>query len=348
MRTSLPLIVLILASMLIACASDDSLEHQSVRETAPQSDACGAHRAGLTSPADAPASVEVINLGRRLFSDPQLSGDRSVSCATCHVPTRAFADGRRRSVGAHGTVTRRSTPTLYNVAYQSKWLWDGRASTLEEQVMIALQNPEEMGMTHDLVGQHLRSYNSEFLSLFGQAPSMETVAKAIAAYEKTLSAANSPVDRYLYCAETNALSALEKEGLELFSGPANCIRCHWFFHETVHPFGGRMALFTDGRFHNIGAGEFEDAGRGAITGRAEDWGAFKTPTLRNISLTAPYMHDGSLATLREVVEFYNRGSVMNSADPSIRPLRLTSSEIDALVAFLNALTSMEVEYATSN
>ena len=300
---------------------------------------CGHGISGLVAPPETDADARTAELGRRLFFEQRLSANGSISCSTCHDPDRAFTDGKRYSVGIHQRMGTRNSPTLYNIAYTNHFLWDGRASSLEDQVIIALKNPNEMGLTESRLDKRLDSYHSEFLAVFGEPPTLQKVASAIAAFERTLLIGDSPVDRFLYCGATDALSDIQKKGLELFSGPANCIRCHWYSHESVHPLGGRQALFTDNRFHNIGAGEFNDPGRAAITGSAEDWGAFKTPTLRNVTLTAPYMHDGSLATLREVVEFYNRGGVMNSGDPNIRPLRLSVADIDAIVEFLRALTS---------
>lgn len=304
-----------------------------------QDEPCGDGILGLVAPPEIEVDARIVELGRRLFVETKLSADRSISCSTCHDPERAFTDGNRYSQGVYQRIGSRNSPTLYNVAYTTTFLWDGRATSLDDQALIALRNPDEMGMTENLLDDNLDSYRSEFVALFGGPPTLHIVAVAIAAFERTLRIGDSPVDRFLYCGVTDALTDSQKRGLELFSGPANCIRCHWFSHESVHPFGGRQALFTDNRFHNIGAGQINDPGRAAITGRAEDWGAFKTPTLRNVELTAPYMHDGSLATLREVVQFYNRGGVTNSVDPNIRPLRLSAAEIDALVEFLRALTS---------
>ena len=300
---------------------------------------CESSIPGLVQPVSAGANAEMVNLGRRLFFDRRLSEDQSTSCSTCHDPELAFTDGRRFPVGVHGQTGDRNAPTVYNVVYSKHIMWDGRTQSLEEQVIIALTNPLEMGITERLLRQRFHDERAEFLELLDRPPSMKAVAEAIAAFERTLLLADSPVDRYLYCGETDALTATQLKGLALFSGPANCIRCHWYFHPSVHPFGGKQALFTDNRFHNIGAGEFEAPGRAAVTGRAEDWGAFKTPSLRNVALTAPYMHDGSIATLREVVEFYNKGGVMKAVDPSLRPLRLSADEVDAIVEFLRGLTS---------
>lgn len=309
-----------------------------------EAESCNSGSAGLIGLATPPADPAVVALGRRLFADVRLSIDHSVSCASCHKPEWAFTDGRTRSLGAHDQVGNRNAPTLYNVAYLPRFLWDGRAASLEQQVKIALTNPREMGMTRELLEQRLLSEQSTFNTILGGLATPDAVAVAIATYERTLLAGGTPVDRYLYCSEAEALTPEQKQGLALFSGPANCIRCHWFAHESVHPFGGQLALFTDNRFHNIGAGESDDPGRAEVTDRPEDWGAFKTPTLRNVAVTAPYMHDGSLTTLRGVVEFYNRGGRRNpQLDPSIRPLGLTDAEINALVAFLVALTSPEAQ-----
>jgi cytochrome c peroxidase len=299
-----------------------------------------AGRAGLVSPARADAAPAVVALGRRLFDDRRLSADGTVSCASCHQQARAFTDDKPRAVGVGGQVGRRNTPQIFNLAYSSVFGWDGRAPTLEEAIRAALVNPAEMGMTDESVARALAADAGELGRLVGRGPDTTTVAQAIGAYVTSLRAGGSRADRYLYCADRSALHGREEAGLRLFTGRAHCIRCHGFEHEGTTPLGGRLALFTDNRFHNIGAGTPEDRGRGAVTGRAEDAGAFKTPTLRNVALTAPYMHDGSLSTLEAVVEFYNRGGGGRpGVDRDVVPLGLDPEARQALVAFLRALTS---------
>lgn len=210
-----------------------------------------------------------------------------------------------------------------------------------------LLDEREMASTVDRVLTVLegdREYVKLFKAAFNAGPSKEYVAKAIASYERSLIAADSPFDEYLFSNKNNALSEIQKDGYKVFL-KANCIACHEFFHPTVHPLGGREALFTDNRFHNLGIGYrnglMEDLGRFKITQDPVDWGTFKTPTLRNVSETAPYMHDGSLATLEDVVHFYNQGGNPNpNLDPAIGPLGLTDKEMNDLVEFLRSLKSV--------
>ncbi|MDA2924697.1 cytochrome-c peroxidase [Acidobacteria bacterium AH-259-L09] len=286
----------------------------------------------LPVPADNPLTPERVALGRTLFFDPILSRDRSLACAGCHEPERAFTDGRALSVGVFGRVGTRSVPTLVNRAYGSSFFWDGRTSSLEEQVLKPIQDPKELDMTLREVVTRLRrdrEYSERFQAVFGRIPTHVDLAAALASYVRTILSGDAPIDRYL-AAELDALSEQARDGLHIFQGKARCSTCH------VGP------TFTDERFHNTGVawrdGELLDPGRFTVTGKKEDQGAFKTPTLREIAQTAPYMHDGSLATLEEVIEFYNRGGNPNPyLDPELRPLRLTTEEKQALLAFLRAL-----------
>lgn len=300
---------------------------------------CGS-RAGLIEPARAePPAAEVV-LGERLFGDPRLSVDGSVSCATCHQRSRAFTDGRPAAVGVGAQVGPRNTPAIANVAYAPIYMWDGRAATLEDVVRGALTNPAEMGMTAADVPRRLGTDGAEFEAAIRARPDIGSVSRALAAYLLSLRAGGSAVDRFLYCDDAAALTAQQRTGLELFAGRAHCVRCHVFEHEATSPLGRGLALFTDNRFHNVGAGPGRDRGRAGVTGRSGDEGAFKTPSLRNVALTAPYMHDGNLPTLRAVVDFYNLGGGHRAGvDPDIVPLNLDATDIDALVAFLEALTS---------
>lgn len=293
---------------------------------------------------------ERVALGRRLFFDPRLSADGSLSCASCHEPARGFTDGRARSVGVFGRVGVRSAPTLVNRAYGRAFFWDGRATTLEEQVLQPIENPAELGLTTDRAVERLASgaeYAGRFEEAFGGPVDRMTLARALAAYVRSILAGDSPVDRYLN-GESTALSIEAREGLRLFRGRANCVACH------LGP------TFSDERFHNTGVawagqagragraggagqagwdGELLDIGRAAVTGKLEDRGAFKTPTLRQIADTAPYMHDGRFSSLREVIDFYDDGGIANPyRDEELRPLRLTLEEKRALEAFLRSLS----------
>jgi len=279
-----------------------------------------------------------VALGERLFVDPSLSRDRSVSCSSCHSPDKAFADGRARAVGIEGRQLTRNAPSLLNVVYTRHLLWDGRVSGLEAQVSIPLFNSAEMDMTEESIVTRVRG-ESEYESLFERAfgdkeVTMERVALALAAFERSLLAGDAPFDRWWHGRESS-MSESAIRGFVSFVGRARCSSCH-----SVRQ---AYALFTDDEFHNIGAGEDEgreDAGRMSATSKEVDRGKFKTPTLRNVALTGPYMHDGSIRTLKEVVAFYTRGGRANpNLDPAIRPIRLSAREVEDLVNFLEALTS---------
>ncbi len=281
-------------------------------------------------PEDNPLTDVKVALGRRLFVDPLLSADRTVACASCHQPSHAFSDGTRFSRGVRGQRPARHTPSILNRAYGEAFFWDGRAPTLEQTVLQPIQNLREMDLTLvELVGR-LRAdsgYGAAFATAFAEGISEETVARALASYVRTLRSGNAPVDRYLF-GDTTALASQERAGMRLFLGRANCVACH------------AGPTFTDEQFHNTGVSWGSgDAGRHGVTGREEDRGAFKTPSLRNVDLTAPYMHDGSVATLEAVIDFYDQGAQPNPhLDPEIRPLGLTPEQRRQLIAFLRALT----------
>jgi cytochrome c peroxidase len=255
-----------------------------------------------------PLTAEKIELGRRLFLDRRLSRDGSASCVSCHDPTRAFSDGLAIAVGVFGRVGRRNSPTLINRGYGRSFFWDGRTASLEEQVLKPIEDPKEMDLP--LADASAR------VSL---AP--DEIARALASFVRSILSGTSPYDRYID-GERSALTPEQQAGLQLFRGKANCTACH------VGP------NFSDERLHNTGVawheGRFADAGAGQ--------GNFKTPTLREIDRTAPYMHDGSLATLEAVIDYYDWGGNPNPGlDPEIRPLRLTAAEKQSLIAFLRGL-----------
>ncbi len=291
-----------------------------------------------------PPTPERVRLGRWLFYDTRLSADNTISCASCHRPEHAFSEPTAVSSGIKGQKGGRKAPTFINQALvlYPHFFWDGRAASLEDQALGPIANPIEMGNTHTAMVNTLSrisAYADYFEQAFGSREiTKERVAKAIADYERTRMSGNSPWDRWRYNRDERAVSAEVKRGHELFNGKANCGQCH---------LGNN---FTDGLFHNLGVGwaaatkTFADEGRWAVTKdlgedeQSRDRGAFKTPTLREVTKRAPYMHDGSVATLREVVEFYSRGGEKNPwLDPKIKPLDLTDAEIDALVAFMQAL-----------
>lgn len=289
-------------------------------------------------PKDNPLSKEKIALGRALYFDKRLSIDGTVSCATCHDPALAFTDANVVAVGGRDKRGTRNAPTLLNTVFNQIFFWDGRARSLEEQVKHPLLSSFEMGMTSEkeLVTrlESIPEYQSQFKQVFkSDGLTIDTVAKAIAAYERTLLSGNSPFDRFI-TGQRTAISDAQKRGWELFKGKARCSECH-----TYSP---QNQFFTDFQFHNTGAG-FSDAGRFAVSLQPADTGAFKTPTLRDLELTAPYMHDGSLKTLIDVVQFYNRGGNANRyLDKRIHPLQLNDAEVNELVQFLRALTSDDV------
>ncbi|HYG97978.1 MAG TPA: cytochrome c peroxidase [Terriglobales bacterium] len=293
-------------------------------------------------PADNPPTAETIALGRRLYYDPVLSVDNSTSCASCHAPAAGFADPRKVSVGVGGKVGTRNSPPVANAAYYVTQFWDGRERTLEKQAEGPVTNPVEMAHTLKGVEEVLNrdpSYREDFAKAFGPGRiTYNMVEKAIASFERTVLMANSPFDRWFYGHDEQAISESAKRGFEVFRrvDKGNCASCHTF-NETD-------ALFTDNQFHNIGVGVRDesptDLGRYEVTKVDADRGAFKTPTMRNIALTAPYMHDGSLRTLKEVVDFYVGGGNSNPfLDPKIKALDfLTGQERADLVAFMVSLT----------
>jgi cytochrome c peroxidase len=293
-------------------------------------------------PADNPPTEETIALGKALFFSPLLSADGKISCASCHDPNAGFADPRDVSSGVREQKGNRNAPPAQNACYAATQFWDGRAATLEEQALGPIANPIEMGETLENVVKKLQadaSMTRMFQAAFGAPPSKAGIAKAIASFERTLVRGNSPFDRFEYGGDKKALSVAAQRGLAIFrdAKKGNCAVCHTI--EKDH------ALFTDNKFHNIGVGvnpegELIDKGRYEVTKKPEDMGAFRTPTLRNIALTAPYMHDGSLKTLKEVVDLYVGGGTSNPhLDKEIKALSHLSKQDRAdLVAFMESLT----------
>lgn len=323
-------------------------------------------------PADNPMTEAKVALGRDLYFDKRLSVDNTVSCATCHDPRFAFTDGKPVSEGVGGKKGARNAPTVLNAMFNEEQFWDGRVKTLEEQVLQPLINPVEMAMpSHEAVVAKVRGipeYAQRFREVFGgpNPVTIENIARAIAAFERTLLSGDSPFDRFM-AGDPKAISEAAKRGWELFKGKARCITCHEF--NASSPF------FTDFKYHNIGIGMkatrnfealarqiqqmaqenrltkealdrlaltegFSELGRFLVTRQPKDVGAFKTSPLRDIELTAPYMHDGSLKTLREVIDFYDKGGEPNpNLDGGIVKLNLTEQEKADLEEFLKSLTS---------
>jgi cytochrome c peroxidase len=297
----------------------------------------------VVTPANNPQSSLKILLGKQLYFDTRLSKDNTISCATCHNPAMGWSDAGPTSSGIKGQKGGRRAPPVSNSAYAPLQFWDGRAPTLEEQAKGPVANPIEMGNTHESMlrtVQDIPGYVKEFEQVFGTSiVTVDLVAEAIAAFERTVVTTDSPFDRYVR-GDDNALTKLEKQGLEIFNGKGHCTACHW---------GG---YFSDGRFHNLGVNPTDpsnpDLGRFVITKDSADLGAFKTPTIRDVALRAPYMHNGSEKTLEDVVDLYNKGGRTGDPyiSPLIVPLGLTKAEKNALVAFMKtAMTSLNPEVA---
>lgn len=278
------------------------------------------------NPADNPTTPEKVKLGKMLFFDPRLSGNNQISCASCHMPGKAFGDGNRVSLGSGNSALERNTPSCLNVGFYNRLFWDGRASTLEKQALEPIQSSVEMNQPLHALEKELmeiQGYADLFRKVFDTPPTREAVGRALAAFQRTLITGTSPFDRFLM-GDKNALSKNAKAGLELFRGEAGCIACH------------HGPLLSDEQFYHLGV-SYRDTGRSRITGNKEDRFRFRTPSLRSIAETGPYMHDGSMETLEDVVLFYYRGVPESGTD--IAALRSQSiSEIDPLVALLRSLS----------
>ncbi len=292
-------------------------------------------------PPDNPQTSLKILLGKQLYFDTRLSEDNTVSCATCHDPALGWSDKGPTSVGIKGQRGGRRAPPVSNSAFNDLQFWDGRAPSLEEQAKGPIINPVEMGNTHEVMVKtvdNIPGYVEQFKKVFGtETVNVDQVAQVIAAFERTVITTDSPFDRFVK-GDTKALTDLEKRGLEIFNGKGHCTACHWGGH------------FSDERFHNLGVVPADvtkpDEGRFVVTKNPNDKGAFKTPTIRDVELRAPYMHNGSEKTLEDVVELYDKGGRTGdpNLDPLIVPLGLTKEEKNALVAFMKrAMTSLNQE-----
>ena len=330
-------------------------------------------------PENNPQTPEKIKLGEKLFNDKRFSSTGKVSCATCHTSSKAFTDSPfKTSKGINGLTGTRNAPTVVNAAFNQTQFWDGRSPSLEDQSQHPFTNPVEMGLKDhqpilDVVSKDSQ-YTQAFQSVFGVSAdriTMNEVQMAIAAFERTVISADSPFDRWYFGGDKKAISPAAERGFQVFLTDGRCVSCHTISQSH--------ALFTDGKFHNIGVGitpiqrdipqlagtflkaknqgqnvdvsvltnkKTSELGRFAVTDELNDIGGFKTPTLRNIAVTAPYMHDGSLKTLKDVVNHYNNGGISNPKDKvndflsgGIRPLNLTEQQKKDLVAFMESLTS---------
>jgi cytochrome c peroxidase len=298
-------------------------------------------------PDDNPYSKAKADLGRFLYFDTRLSSDNTIACATCHEPSKAFTDWSEFSTGIGKQKGGRSAPTVINRAWSTEQFWDGRAPSLEEQAKGPLANPIEMTIekaadkAHEAVVGRIKQVPG-YAPLFGRAFGSSTididrVAKAIATFERTVYSGNAPYDRYQN-GDTSALTPEQVRGQNVFFKKAACDACHLGFN------------FTDGSYVNIGIGMEKanpDYGRYIVSGREEDRGAFKTPTLREIEHTGPYMHDGRFRTLEEVVEHYDKGGIRNPyIDQRMKRLNLTEQEKSDLIAFLKALSGEGWQHIT--
>jgi cytochrome c peroxidase len=287
------------------------------------------------------AKTEIV-LGKQLFFEPMLSRDSSISCASCHRPQFAFADTVAFSKGVLGRNTTRNSPSILNQADRNFYFWDGRAETLEEQALGPMESHLEMDFPVTLTVRRLlknEAYKRAFMHIYGKAPSKDLVAKAIASYEKTLESGVTAFDNYMNGEDTLLMSESAKRGLAIFNGKGKCFDCHFGVDFT-----------GSDRFKNIGlynGNELNDQGRYNVTGKPKDIGAFKVPGLRNVALTAPYMHNGMFRTISQVIDYYNEPDkfVNNpiNRDSSLKfPLGLSKQEKKDLENFLLSLTDLEI------
>ena len=281
-------------------------------------------------PQSNPMTPGSVTLGKRLFFDSRISVDSTRSCASCHQPAHAFSDTVAQSLGVRGQTTLRNVPSLLNRAYGQTFFWDARAASLEETVTQPIRNPRELGLDLAVLVERLgedASYVRAFRAEYSDGITEANIARSLASYVRSLRAGDSPFDRFM-AGDRIAMPPEAIDGLRVFIGKGNCIACHV------------GVTLTDERLHNTGVSVGLDAGRQLVTALDADRGKFKVPSLRNVALTAPYMHDGSLATLEAVVEFYDRGGGSNpNLDAEVKPLRLTAAEKLSLIAFLRSLTS---------
>lgn len=297
-------------------------------------------------PAANPYDAEKEELGKRLFFDPRLSSSGAIACASCHDPDLGWSDGRQRSFGHARRKGTRNSMSILNAGYHDHLFWDGRAESLEEQALTAIQGPSEMNMPSDSIPdgiEGVEAYRERFADSFGDSTiTARRIAEAIATFERGITSRTSDVDRFLR-GDRDALTDRQIHGLHVFRTEARCMNCH------------SGALLSDGKFHNLGQSHLgrpsQDLGRFRVTGDTADVGAFRTPSLRDVAYTAPYLHHGLVFRLREVIDMYDRGMpqiiprkehdnpLMPQKSPLVKPLNLTEREIEALLDFLQALST---------
>jgi cytochrome c peroxidase len=330
-------------------------------------------------PPDNLQTPEKIALGEKLFFDGRLSADGTVACSTCHDPAHAFTDGRPTSIGIKGRVGQRNAPTVLNALYNKTQFWDGHANTLEEQAALPIVNPSEMGQPSvDDAARHIAAieeYDLAFRNVFGRPPNSKDLVRAIASYERTQFSFDSPFDHFI-SGDESAIDDAAKRGWEIFNTRGRCNKCHALSEQKRDP-----VFFMDQDFHNIGIGiirhnvtamackakqvidsgdrlavdstaiqsDMSVLGRFLVTKKDQDIASFKTPGLRNVLMTAPYFHDGSQATLWDVMDHYNKGDGLRNPylDEDIQPLALSESDIDDVVAFMASLTSAQYRDAAT-
>jgi cytochrome c peroxidase len=291
----------------------------------------------VPAPADNQVTPARVELGKMLFFDPRLSSDRNLSCAGCHNPMFGWSDGLPTAKGSKSKILGRASPTVVNTGYNTLMMWDGRKASLEDQAMGPMESMDEMAMDLTALFKWLNeapAYKEMFAKAYpGEAIDSKTVSKAIASFERTVVSSDSPFDHWLQ-GDQKAMTKQQVLGFRLFADPnkGNCVACH------------QAPNFTDGGFHNIGLASYADGkgdvGRFAIKPVAVNKGAFKTPTLRDVAMTAPYFHDGSAKNLMQAVEHYNKGGLSKvDLAKDMKPLNLTHDEMEAIVAFMQALTS---------
>ena len=330
--SSLLMSTFLAVGILVACSSDEEATKESNVAVSADEEAIASAKAmfqplgAVSVPADNPMTAEKIELGKRLYFDARLSGNNVQSCSSCHQPQAGYGDNLTTFIGFEGFRGHRNSPTIINSAYYAEHFLDGRASSLEEQAQGPITAAGEMNQDLDALVEELKAvpkYVTDFQTVFGEDINTSNILKAIATFERTIVVNDTAFDKYL-AGDDAAISDEAKKGMVLYTGRASCIVCH------------TTPTLSDGKYYNLGISC--DEGRYAVTKNDADMGAFRTPSLRGVTHTGPYMHDGSLATIKDVVDFYNKGGGADANKSNlIRPLNLTDEEVNQLAAFLETL-----------